>query len=77
MKIYAGMDNHLRNKILMERYSLLGIPLKEDNAGNIIYIPDIDDRTHYYENCENQKIKSLRLVSMNNPYGDDSWTELY
>lgn len=57
MKIYAGMDNHLRNKILMERYSLLGIPLKEDNSGNIIYIPDIDDRTHYYENCENQKIK--------------------
>lgn len=53
MTILPNMNKEDRNRILQSRYSLLGIPEQSSPDGRLLYIPDLEDKMLYYENCEN------------------------
>lgn len=53
MTILPNMNKEDRNRILQSRYSLLGIPEQYSPDGRLLYIPDLEDKMLYYENCEN------------------------
>ena len=57
MTIYPNMNKEERNRILQSRYSLLGIPEQSSPDGRLLYIPDLEDKMLYYENCENPELK--------------------
>lgn len=81
MTIYQGMNKEERNRILSNRYSLLGIPENTAPDGRLLYIPDLEDKMLYYENCENPELKmaigNALTEMMGCPDGDDSWTEIF
>lgn len=80
MFISKELNKDDRNKILRERYSLLGNQEETDSDGNLLYIPDLEDKMLYYENCKNPELKEVignaLTEMMGNPNGDDSWIEI-
>ena len=68
MTIYPNMNKEDRNHILRNRYSLLGIPEQSSPDGRLLYIPDLEDKMLYYENCENPELKmfisTILIISM-------------
>ena len=64
MTIYPNMNKEERNRILQSRYSLLGIPEQYSPDGRLLYIPDLEDKMLYYENCEMGMIVEWRFVSL-------------
>lgn len=81
MTIYEGMPNDERNEILRERYRVLGIAPEVDFNGRLLYVPDLEDKMLYYDNCQNPELKMAignALTSMmGDPDGNDSWTEIF
>lgn len=79
--IYAGMDKNERNQIIEERCRDYGIPVSYDSDGNAGYVPDMEDKVLYFENCENpvlrEEIGNALTQMMGSPTGDDSWTEIF
>ena len=80
MTIYPNMHKEDRNYILRNRYSLLGIPEQSSPDGRLLYIPDLEDKMLYYENCENHELKmaigNALAEMMEDPNRDDSWMEI-
>lgn len=80
MTIYPNMNKEERNHILRNRYSLLGIPETAAPDGRLLYVPDLEDKMLYYENCENPELKmsigNALTEMMGSPDGDDSWVEI-
>lgn len=80
MTIYPNMNKEERNRILQSRYSLLGIPEQSSPDGRLLYIPDLEDKMLYYENCENPELRmaigNALAEMMGDPDGDDSWREI-
>lgn len=77
--IYSGMPNGERNRIIESRYGVLGIAAEYDADGRALYVPDMEDKILYYDNCENPEVKEMvgnaLTEMMGSPDGDDSWTE--
>ena len=74
------MNKEDRNRILRNRYSLLGIPESATPDGRLLYVPDLKDKMLYYENSENPELKmaigNALTEMMGSPDGDDSWEEI-
>lgn len=74
------MNKEDRNRILRNRYSLLGIPESATPDGRLLYVPDLKDKMLYYENSENPELKmaigNALTEMMGSPDGDDSWVEI-
>lgn len=79
--IYAGMDKEERNAIIEERCREYGISPSYDYDGNALYVPSMEDKIQFFENCENPDLKEVignaLTEAMGSPYGDDSWTEIW
>jgi len=80
-RIYSGMDVAERNLIIEQRCAGLGISPTYDASGRACYVPDLEDKILYYENCENPELKlaigTALTEAMGSPFGDDSWTEIF
>lgn len=79
--IYRGMDKDTRNQIIESRCADLGIAVQYDSIGRACYVPSLEDKILYYDNCENQELKlaigNALAEAMGDPDGDDSWTEIF
>ena len=77
MEIYAGMNKSERNRIIEERCRDYGISPSYDFEGNAGYVPDIEDKSLYIDNCMNpvlkEELENALTEMMGNPQGDDSW----
>ena len=75
------MNKEDRNRILRNRYSLLGIPEQSSPDARLLYIPDLEDKMLYYENCKNPELKmsigNALVEMMGDPDGDDSSREVW
>lgn len=75
------MPQEERNQILLDRYATLGISMQPDEYGRLPYVPSLEDKELYYENCENPELKmaigNALTEMMGDPNGDDSWTEIW
>lgn len=80
MTIYSGMPKEERNRIIESRCDELGITAEYDAEGRALYVPDLEDKILYYDNCENPEVKEIvgnaLTEMMGSPYGDDRWTEV-
>lgn len=81
MTIYQGMNKSERNRIIEQRCRDYGIAPSYDADGNVGYVPDIEDKLQFYENCENPELRealgNALTEAMGDPNGDDSWTEIF
>lgn len=79
--IYSGMDEEERNEIIENRCRDYGITASYDSDGRALYVPDMEDKELYYENCENPELKmaigNALTEMMGEPEGDDSWTDIF
>lgn len=80
MTIFSGMDKKERNRIIEERCRDYGIAPTYDMDGNAHYVPDMEDKIQFLDNCENPELResvgNALTEAMGDPYGDDSWTEI-
>ena len=78
--IYSGMPKEERNRIIESRCGVLGITAEYDADGRALYVPDMEDKILYYDNCENPEVKEMvgnaLAEMMGSPDGDDGWTEV-
>lgn len=78
--IYAGMDKEERNRIIEMRCQELGITPQYDALGRAGYVPSLEDKIQFYENCENVELKEAKgnalAEAMGDPDGDDGRTEV-
>lgn len=81
MTIFSGMDKKERNRIIEERCREYGIAPTYDANGNAGYVPSMEDKIQYLENCEDPELRSTLgnalTESMGDPFADDSWTEIW
>lgn len=79
--IYTGMNKEERNRIIEERCQEMGISPKYDSDGNAGYVPSLEDKIQFLDYCEDPTTREIRETAltemMGDPYGDDSWTELW
>lgn len=78
--IYEGMNKEERNRIIEERCRDYGIQPRYDSNGRACYVPSMEDKVQFYENCENPELReaigNALTEAMGDPEGDDSWTEI-
>lgn len=81
MTVYSGMDKAERNRIIEQRCRDYGIAPVYSQDGRAGYVPDIEDKVLFYENCENPELReaigNALTAAMGDPFGDDSWTEIF
>lgn len=79
--IYRGMNKEERNKIIESRCAELGISPQYDSQGRAGYVPSLEDKILYLDNCENPELKYIigNALSemMEDSDSDDSWTEVW
>lgn len=79
--IFRGMDKEERNRIIEQRCADYGIPVSYDEDGNAGYVPAMEDKILYLDNCDNPETAEIRgnalTEAMGDPQGDDSWTEIF
>lgn len=79
--IYRGMDKAERNRIIEERCAEMGIAPRYDSQGRAGYVPSLEDKMLYLDNCENPELRGVignaLTEMMGDPEGDDSWTEVW
>jgi len=80
MRIYSGMENERRNIIIENRCRDLGITPTYDSLGRAGYVPSLEDKILYIDNCENpglrEELSNALTEAMGDPTADDSWTEI-
>lgn len=81
MTIYRGMDKEERNRIIEDRCEEMGIAPRYDSQGRAGYVPSLEDKMLYLDNCENPELRGVignaLTEMMRDPEGDDSWTEVW
>lgn len=81
MTIYRGMDKEERNRIIEGRCEEMGIAPRYDSHGRAGYVPSLEDKMLYLDNCENLELRGVigntLTEMMGDPEGDDSWTEVW
>mgnify|MGYP003309783500 CR=1 FL=1 len=55
--IYSGMDKEERNRIIEERCAEMGIRPRYDAEGRAGYVPSLEDKMLYLDNCENPELR--------------------
>jgi len=79
--IYQGMNKEERNRIIEERCRELGIAPQYDSEGRAGYVPSLEDKMLYLDNCEDPELRESLGVGltdmMGDPEGDDSWTDAW
>lgn len=75
------MDKNTRNRLMEQRCRELGIFPTYDRDGRAGYVPSLEDKMLYLDECDDPVTREARACAltemMGDPDGDDSWTEIW